>query len=72
MPVDYHLAKARALLDVPAPTPAADTNPEVNAPAKLAITCPCCGGRMALVEVFERGYSRHSQRNRERRDYRLN
>ena len=51
-----NLTKARALLDAPAPAPApvADTNPD-TAPMKPAITCPCCGGRMTLVEAFERG-----------------
>jgi len=51
-----NLAKARALLDAPAPAPApvAVTNPD-RAPMKPAITCPCCGGRMTLVEIFERG-----------------
>jgi hypothetical protein len=50
-----NLAKARALLDVPAPPPAADANPDADAPVKPAITCPCCGGRMIPIEVFERG-----------------
>ncbi len=52
-----NLAKARALLDAPAPAPVPDNSPEADAPVKPAITCPCCGGRMVLVEVFERGYS---------------
>ena len=50
------LAKARALLDAPAPAPATDTSPDTD-PATPAITCPCCGGRMILVEIFERGHS---------------
>lgn len=50
-----NLAKARALLDVPAPPPAADANPDADAAVKPAITCPCCGGRMIPIEVFERG-----------------
>ena len=49
-----NLAKARALLDAPAPAPATDTNPGAE-PMQPAITCPCCGGRMTLVEIFERG-----------------
>jgi len=49
-----NVAKARALLDAPAPAPATDANPD-TAPVKPAITCPCCGGRMVLVEIFERG-----------------
>jgi len=44
------LAKARALLQ--APPPPADTEPE--AAVEPANTCPCCGGRMILIEIFER------------------
>jgi Putative transposase/Transposase zinc-binding domain len=47
-----NLAKARALLPPPPPAEAA---PE--APAKPSTACPCCGGRMILVEIFERGAS---------------
>jgi hypothetical protein len=48
-----NVAKARALLASAAhPTLTQDQVPaEPPAPA----TCPCCGGRMILVEVFERG-----------------
>jgi len=46
-------AKARALLADPAhPTPAQDKAPAEPAPPTH---CPCCGGPMILVEVFERG-----------------
>ena len=44
------MAKARALLHVPPPPSA-----EPEAEAKTPIACPCCGGRMILVEIFERG-----------------
>jgi hypothetical protein len=47
-----NLAKARALLQ--APPPSADTA-DAEAAAKPPIACPCCGGRMVLVEIFERG-----------------
>jgi hypothetical protein len=50
-----NLAKARALLP---PPPAAEAEPE--APAKPSTACPCCGGRMILVEIFERGASPRS------------
>jgi len=50
-----NLAKARALLGAPTPSPAPDITPETDAPAKSAIACPCCGGRMIIFEVFERG-----------------
>jgi hypothetical protein len=35
--------------------PAADAGVEPEAPAPVA--CPCCGGRMILAEIFERGSS---------------
>ena len=54
-----NLAKARALLDAPAPAPAPDINPEAPS-LKPAITCPCCGGRMILIEIFERGHVPHT------------
>lgn len=51
-----NIAKARALLGVaPAEQPAA---PEPADPAP----CPCCGGRMILIETFERGASPRSWR----------
>ena len=53
-----YLAKARALLPPP-PSPSA-TSDEPEAPAKPANACPCCGGRMILVEIFERGSVPHS------------
>ncbi|MDE2488931.1 MAG: IS91 family transposase [Alphaproteobacteria bacterium] len=46
-----NLAKARTLL-APSPPPPDDA-PE--APAKPPIACPCCGGRLRLVEIFTRG-----------------
>ncbi len=52
-----NLAKARALLHAPAPSPAPDTSSETDAPEKPANLCPCCGGRMILVEIFQRGCS---------------
>jgi len=51
-----NLAQARALLDVPpAPPPQPSTEPEAD--AKPADACSCCGGRMVLIEIFERGTS---------------
>ena len=51
-----NLAKARALLAPSGPS-AADTGAEPEAPAPAPAACPCCGGRMILVEIFERGSS---------------
>jgi hypothetical protein len=52
-----NMAKARRLLDVPAEQPeAADTNrAEANEPKPPAHPCPCCGGRMIIIETFQRG-----------------
>ena len=50
-----NLAKARQLLAVPAPaaTVAADTAGDAAEPP--ARPCPCCGGRMLIIETFARG-----------------
>jgi hypothetical protein len=52
------LARARQLLEVAASTatdpqdePAADDGPQ----SALANPCPCCGGRMIVIETFEAG-----------------
>jgi hypothetical protein len=52
-----NIARARRLLDVPAAQPeAGDTNcAQTNEP--LAHPCPCCGGRMVIIEIFQRGFS---------------
>ena len=50
-----NLAKARALLQAPPPTPAPEAPVEPEPAAKPPAACPCCGGRMALVEIFTRG-----------------
>ncbi len=49
-----NIARARELLGVVAPKtePAEDEDGEVTA---LSQPCPCCGGRMIIVETFERG-----------------
>ena len=56
-----NLARARALLQAPPPSPA-DTEPAAAvAPAKA---CPCCGGRMILIETFERAAAPRNPPNR--------
>ena len=48
---EENLAKARKLLAASMPT---HTNEE-PAPDALATPCPCCGGRMIIIEIFEAG-----------------
>jgi hypothetical protein len=51
-----NVAKARQLLAVP--TPLAEPEPEAAAsdqPSLHTRACPCCGIRMVIIEVFERG-----------------
>jgi hypothetical protein len=52
-----NIAKARRLLNVPATQPeAGDTDhAKANEPEPLARPCPCCGGRMVIIETFQRG-----------------
>jgi hypothetical protein len=52
-----NIARARLLLKLPAAQPeAGDTNcAETNEPP--AHPCPCCGGRMIIIEMFQRGCS---------------
>jgi hypothetical protein len=54
-----NIARARRLLDVPAAQP--DTGDadcaEANEPESPAHPCPCCGGRMIIIETFQRGAS---------------
>jgi hypothetical protein len=52
-----NLARARQLLNAPAPPTRTEdaeaSNPDE--PAALAHPCPCCGGRMIIIETFARG-----------------
>ena len=45
-----HLDRARELLAMPPPAPELDT----AEPADYRSPCPCCGGRMLILETFER------------------
>src|SRR6202171_2636405 len=51
-----NIARARELLDVPAAQPEAgdDNCAEANEPKPLSHPCPCCGGRMLILETFQR------------------
>ena len=54
-----NIARARRLLDVPAAQPETENNncAEAADPKPLSHPCPCCGGRMVIIERFERGAS---------------
>jgi hypothetical protein len=52
-----NIARARQLLDASTPPPAID-DPDSTADSGPQISpypCPCCGGRMIIIETFERG-----------------
>jgi len=51
------IARARELLGLATP-PAAEAASEIDPAAAqpLARPCPCCGGRMFIIETFEPGY----------------
>jgi Putative transposase len=51
-----NIAHARELLAVPSRPKALDkTQATVDEPRTLPRPCPCCGGRMIIIETFERG-----------------
>jgi hypothetical protein len=52
-----NLATARELLGVPAPEQPSEPTaaPAPDQPSVLPRPCPCCGGRMVVIEIFERG-----------------
>jgi hypothetical protein len=54
-----NIARARRLLDVPTAQPEArnDSCAEATEPKPLSHPCPCCGGRMVIIERFQRGAS---------------
>jgi hypothetical protein len=52
-----NIALARELLAMPprVTEPEADARSGPNQPRMLPKPCPCCGGRMIIIEVFARG-----------------
>jgi hypothetical protein len=52
-----NIARARQLLNVPAPqnAPSDADGTGDGEPQPLSQPCPCCGGRMIIIEIFERG-----------------
>jgi hypothetical protein len=51
-----NIARARRLLDVPAEQHQAGDDHRAK-DAELSHPCPCCGGRMVIIETFQRGAS---------------
>jgi hypothetical protein len=54
------IATARKLLDMPVYNNSADATAE-TADDTLNPPCPCCGGRMRIIEVFKRGQTPRHQ-----------
>jgi hypothetical protein len=54
-----NIARARRLLNVPATSsePSDASGTDDSEPQTLSHPCPCCGGRMIIIETFERGCS---------------
>jgi len=52
-----NIARARELLALPKPRSNATDADTIEEPPTLAHPCPCCGGRMIIIETFERGGS---------------
>ena len=52
-----NIARARELLAVPPRVPPYETDctAESEQPRVLPKPCPCCGGRMIIIETFARG-----------------
>jgi len=50
-----NIAHARELLAVPPPQPKPATAEETDDQSVLPRPCPCCGGRMIIIETFARG-----------------
>jgi Putative transposase/Transposase zinc-binding domain len=57
-----NLARMRELLGMAAPEPEASPDAEPATPEAYAQLCPCCGGRMRIIEVFQPGSSMPSAR----------
>ena len=52
-----NIAHARQLLNVPVPQnePSGADSTDDRQSQTLSHSCPCCGGRMVIIETFERG-----------------
>jgi len=52
-----NIARARELLSASAPQNDADDAADADEPHTLSQPCPCCGGRLIIIETFEPGCS---------------
>jgi Putative transposase/Transposase zinc-binding domain len=52
-----NIARVRELLSAPAQQNDADDAADADEPHTLSQPCPCCGGRMIIIETFEPGRS---------------
>ena len=50
-----NIARIRELLAIPAPAPDTEAADTADGPRVLALPCPCCGGRLVIVEAFGPG-----------------
>jgi len=50
-----NIARIRELLAAPAPAPDTEATDTADGPRVLALPCPCCGGRLLIVEAFGPG-----------------
>jgi hypothetical protein len=55
-----NIARVRELLTAPASQNDADDAADTNEPHTLSPPCPCCGGRMIIIETFARGCSQRT------------
>jgi hypothetical protein len=53
------IARVRRLLNAPVIQPEVgdDSRTEADEPKPISHPCPCCGGRMVIIETFQRGAS---------------
>src|SRR5260370_14911220 len=56
-----HIATARKLLGMQPPDRSTDADSTGGADDDADTPCPCCGGRMRIIEVFERGQTPRHQ-----------